>query len=74
MNNIITLIPTIIATVKAVEAMLPNGSGKEKLDAVIATVEGIYGALGEAMPAVANFIAIVVSGLNALGIFKKKSA
>ena len=54
--------------------MLPQGSGQEKLAAVIATVEAIYGALGEAMPAITNFIAVVVQGFNAVGLFHKKTA
>lgn len=73
MTNLTTLIPLIVNTIKAVETMLPNGTGKEKLDAVIATIEAIFGALGEAMPAITNFIGVVVGGFNMLGIFRKKA-
>lgn len=72
MTNILTLIPVIVNAVKAIEQMLPQGSGQEKLAAVIATIESIYGALGEAMPAISNFIGVVVAGFNAVGLFKRK--
>lgn len=74
MTNILTLIPIIISAVKAIEQMLPSGSGQEKLAAVIATIENIYGALGDAMPAITNFIGVVVAGFNAIGLFKKRTA
>lgn len=72
--NIIKLIPTIIATVKAIEELMPEGKGADKLAAAIATIEGVVGLVQEQLPALTKLIAAIVTGLNALGIFKKKSA
>lgn len=69
----IILIQTIIAAVKAIETLLPNSTGKEKLQAVLATVDGIMGDLTTSLPAIEAFITVVVAGLNASGAFKKKA-
>ena len=74
MTNILVLIPTIVNAVKAIELMMPQGTGSDKLAAVIATIESIYGALNESMPAITNFIGVVVAGFNAMGFFKRKAA
>lgn len=72
--NILTLIPVVIQAVKAIEELLPNSAGAEKLKAVIDTIEAIYGTVLENVPAMSKFISAVVSIANALGVFKKKAA
>lgn len=72
MNNVLVLIPTIIDLVKAVEVLLPQSSGKDKLDAVLAALGNIVGEVSNLAPVVTPLIAAIVKGLNALGIFTKK--
>ncbi len=72
MLNIFKLIPIIIALVKSVEELMPESTGKDKLEAVITAVEGIAGTVGAQLPAIQQLITVIVSGLNAIGVFKKK--
>jgi hypothetical protein len=72
--NFILLISTIISAVKSIELLMPASTGKEKLDAVITTVEGIMGTVSPILPAVQALVATIVTGFNALGIFTKKAA
>lgn len=69
----IILIQTIIAAVKAIETLMPESTGREKLQAAIATTEGIMGSLATSLPAIEAFVAVVVAGLNASGAFRKKA-
>ena len=72
MNNVLVLIPTIIDLIKAVEVLLPQSSGKDKLDAVLAALGNIAGEVTNLAPVVTPLIAAIVKGLNALGVFTKK--
>lgn len=71
--NYIALVSTLISTIKAVEALLPNSTGKEKLDLVVATVEGIFGEVTSILPQLTSLIAVIVTGFNKLGVFTKKA-
>jgi len=70
--NYVLLIQTIINAVKSIEELMPESKGKEKLDAAVALVEGVFGSLAGNYAAISKVIATVVSALNAIGIFKKK--
>lgn len=73
------LIPTILETVKAVEAAIPvSGQGKQKFDLVMSTVESAYKlatdtlpAFEQMAPAIGTAISSAVAVFNASGIFKK---
>ena len=69
--NYIATIQTIISAVRAIEALMPTSTGKEKFDAVIATIEGIFGGVQSILPQITPVINLVVSAFNAVGIFKK---
>lgn len=69
--NYIAIIQTLIATVKAVEELMPNGSGKDKLAAVLATVSGIFNEVVGILPQLTTVISVIVAGFNASGLFKK---
>jgi hypothetical protein len=72
--NYLILITQIISSVKAVEALMPASAGNDKLNAVVAMVEGVMGEIGPLLPAVQGLIATVVAGFNAIGVFRKKAA
>lgn len=68
----VRLVPTIINSVKAIEALMPQSSGKDKLDAAIKMIEEVYGVVSENLPQIIAFITTLVSLFNSIGIFKKK--
>lgn len=72
MINILKLLPIIVGVVQSIEALLPEGSSKDKLEAALKAIESIYGVLGETVPAVTKFVAVVVAALHSLGLFVHK--
>lgn len=70
--NYLILIPTIIEIVKTVEKLMPEGGkGKEKLAAVRAMVEGVYGDVSAAWPQIETVISLFVRLANVAGVFKR---
>jgi len=64
----VLIIQSLLSLIKAIEAFMPNSSGKEKLDAVLAALEGLYGQVPNVIPVINTFVAT----LHATGIFSKK--
>lgn len=71
--NYITLIKTVIAAVKSIEALMPQSAGKDKLDAAMAIVEGVMGDVSAIAPALIATISAIVSSLTAAGVFTRKA-
>lgn len=70
--NYLALIPTIVEIIKTVEQLMPEGGrGKEKLAAVRAMVEGVYGDITGAWPQIETVIGLFVRLANLSGKFKK---
>ena len=68
---ILQLLPSIIATIKAIEVVIPGpGLGEEKRNLILDIIKGVGGDVGELIPAITKVIALVVAMLNKLGIFK----
>lgn len=71
--QIVTLITAVIDAVKLIENMMPDSAGKDKLDAVLALVEKLFGPVTDLLPKVAGIVSLTVSTFNTLGIFKKST-
>jgi hypothetical protein len=70
--TVLSLFPAIIAAVRAVELAIPgSGNGKAKLDIILNSVLAIGEAAKSMVPVITSVVGIVVSGLNAAGVFKK---
>ena len=70
--KILQLIPMITETVKAVEAVLPmSGQGKAKADMAMQILEAGGVGVATMAPMVQSLISVVVTGLNAAGVFAK---
>lgn len=70
--NYLILIPTLIEIVKTVEKLMPEGGrGKEKLAAVRAMVEGVYGDVSAAWPNIEGVITLFVRLANVTGVFRR---
>lgn len=70
--NYLTLIPTVIEIVKTVEKLMPEGGkGKEKIAAVRAMLEGVYGDISDKWPQIETVINLFVRLANLSGLFKK---
>ena len=66
------LIPVIIEIIKAIEEAIPGqGQGEKKLAAVRGILESTVEGFNNLWPNVEKIIPIVVSALNAAGVFKK---
>lgn len=70
--NVFAIIKIVVGAVQAVEQLLPQSKGKEKLDAAIAVVTEVVGDVVPILPALEKLIETIVKGFNALGIFKKQ--
>ena len=70
--NFFIILPQVISIIKAIEELLPDTPGNKKFEALILTIEGIYGNAVENLPALQKFVTAVVNIANALGIFKKR--
>lgn len=72
--NYLLLIQTLIASIHAVEDLMPDSTGKEKFDAAIKLVEAVVGEVQPMIPALTAVATLVVNGLRATGKFKKPAA
>lgn len=78
---VITLLPTLIEAIKAIEAALPqSGAGAEKLGLLRAIMQNSYDVAGQGevafeklWPAIANSVGSVVQLFNKLGTFRSKN-
>jgi len=76
---ILSLFPTLISAIKAVEDAIPgSGHGEQKLAMVRAMLESAYEVSTDALgrfidiwPALEKTIAGIVAAFNAVGLFKK---
>ncbi|MBK6594357.1 MAG: hypothetical protein IPG23_17580 [Burkholderiales bacterium] len=69
---ILQLIPSIIASLKAIEDAIPgSGMGEQKLSAVRAMLEVIDGSISKLWPQISGVIGVLVTLFNNTGIFKK---
>ena len=71
--NYLIMISTLISAIKTIEALMPNSPGKDKRDAVIAMIDGIFGSVSAALPQITDLIKNIVDAFNAIGIFKKSA-
>lgn len=66
----VMIIQSLLSLIKAIEQFMPESSGKDKLAAVLAALEGLYGQVPNVVPVINTFVAT----LHASGIFTKKPA
>jgi len=72
--TILSLMPTVIAAVKSVEEAIPGtGNGKTKLSMILDSIMAVSKEAESLIPLVTSMIGIIVSGLNATGVFKKEA-
>ena len=70
-SAVLTIIPSIIKVMFAVEAVMPAGSGKEKLAAVTGIIEATHAESAEILPAVEKSVGVLARVFNDSGVFKK---
>lgn len=70
--NYLLIINTLIASIKAVEQLMPDSKGKEKFDAVIVMIESVVGSVSPLLPALEMIATTLVHGFRASGLFTKK--
>lgn len=70
----ITLIKTILYTIRVLEELLPRSTGAEKFKVLVQVVEDITGSAVDNIPALLKFVSVVVAGLKAVGVFKSNPA
>lgn len=76
---ILSLLPLLIDTAKAIEAAMPqSGLGAQKIAVVRATLQAAFEVGGEAVatfdqvwPALEKTLGAIVGAFNAVGVFKK---
>jgi hypothetical protein len=69
---ILSLIPALIAAMKAIEEAVPGtGQGEAKLAAIRQIVEAIDAGLVKLWPQISATISVLVTLFNATGAFKK---
>ena len=71
---ILSLIPGIIEAVKSAETLLTGASGPVKLNFVLGLIQDTGADVAKVLPQLTAIIARIVSGLNALGLFKHAAA
>lgn len=70
--SILSLIPSILAAVRAIEEAIPmSGQGKAKTDMILQIVQATGDGAAQMVPVVQKAIGIVVGAMNATGMFKK---
>lgn len=70
--TILSLFPAIVTAVKSVEAAIPGtGHGKTKLDMILQTILAVSDSAKDLIPIITSVIGVIVTGLNAVGVFKK---
>lgn len=66
------LIPALIDIMKAIEEAIPGeGQGEKKLAAVRGILENTVDGFNQVWPSVEKVIPVLVSTLNAVGVFRK---
>ena len=70
--NYILIVQTLVASIKAVEQLMPDSPGKDKFDAAIALVESVAGSVQSVLPALQAIATLVVNALRVTGVFAKK--
>ncbi len=75
---ILSLLPLIVETVRTIEAVMPAGSGKTKLEMLRGTMEAAYSVSTDTIvqfeavwPAIERTVSAVVTAFNTAGVFKK---
>lgn len=69
---ILKLIPSIIATIKAMEEFVPlPQQGKMKLDCILSIITDVYGDAKTLVPEITKVINNLVKLANATGVFQK---
>lgn len=69
---VLSLIPALIAAIKAIEEAIPGqGQGEAKLAAVREIIETVYGQAFSLWPTLKSVIDILVSTFNKTGVFQK---
>ena len=72
--NYVLLIKTALAAIKTVESLMPDSSGKDKFDAMVAIVEEVLGDVSTLLPGLQKLATTAVTALRAAGVFKPKAA
>ena len=72
--NYILVLQTLVASIKAVEQLMPDSPGKDKFDAAITLVESVAGSVQSVLPALHAIATLVVNALRVAGVFAKKAA
>lgn len=69
---ILSIIPSIIEVIKMVEELLPeSGKGAQKLALVKDIIGAVYEDIMDSWESIEKVVGVIVSWLNAMGIFKK---
>lgn len=69
---ILSLIPSLIATIKAIEEAIPGqGAGEAKLALVREIMESAYGGITDLWPAIEKAVGLIVATMNKVGEFNK---
>jgi hypothetical protein len=69
---VLSLIPALIAAIKAIEDAIPGqGQGELKLAAVREIIETVYGQAFDLWPTLKNVIGVLVATFNKTGVFTK---
>lgn len=72
--QIVQLIPALIALVKEIEKVIPQGGhGQAKLAAVRQIIEAAYGGLSEIWPVIEKVVTVLVGLFNSTGVFQKSN-
>lgn len=72
--NYLLAIQTLVASIKAVEQLMPDSPGKDKFDAAVALVESVVGSVQPLLPALQAIATLIVNGLHATGVFAPRKA
>ncbi len=72
--NYLLIIQTLIASIHAVEQLMPESTGKAKFDAAVTMVEAVVGDVQPMIPALTGVATLVVNGLRSIGKFKAPAA
>jgi len=71
--QVVALIPTVIALIKEIEAVIPqSGQGAAKLAAVREIMAASYDCFTEVWPSLEKVIAALINLFNSTGVFVKK--
>lgn len=72
--NPVTLIKSVVQAIKTIEAVFPDSTGKEKLDAALALITSAGETVAAMLPSITALITTIVSIYNLVGTFTKKAA